>query len=165
MSQLFISGCQSIRASTSASVLPMNIQDWFPLGLTGLISLQSKGLSRVFSKTTVQKHQSFGAQPFFMVQLSYPYMTTGKTIALSRWIFVGKVMSLLSNVLSRFVIAFLPSIKHFLISWLQSPSAENPRDSTQKIICEIIKVAGYKINIQKSVAFLYSNNEISERES
>ena len=62
MSQFFTSGGQSIRASVSASVLPMNIQNWFPLGLTGLISLQSKGLSRVFSNTTVQKHQFFGAQ-------------------------------------------------------------------------------------------------------
>ena len=58
-----------------------------------------------------------------MVQLSHPYMTTGKTIALTRWTFVGKVMSLLFNMLSRFVIAFLPRSKHPLISWLQSPSA------------------------------------------
>ena len=65
MSQLFASSGQSIRVSVSASVLPMNIQDWFPLGLTGWISLQSKGLSRVFSNTTVQKHHFFGAQPFF----------------------------------------------------------------------------------------------------
>ena len=63
MSQFFTSGGQSIGISASASVLPKNIQDWFPLGLTGLISLQSKGLSRVFSNTTVQKHQFFGAQP------------------------------------------------------------------------------------------------------
>ena len=62
VSQLFASGCQSIGASTSASVLPMNIQDWFPLGLIGLITLLSKGLSRVFPNTTVQKHQFFGAQ-------------------------------------------------------------------------------------------------------
>ena len=62
MSQFFTSGGQSIGASTSASVLPMNIQDWFPLGLTDLISLQSKGLSRVFSNTTVQKHQFFSTQ-------------------------------------------------------------------------------------------------------
>ena len=62
LSCLFTSGGQSIGASSSASVPPMNIQDWFPLGLTGLISLQSKGLSRVFSNTTVQKHQFFGAQ-------------------------------------------------------------------------------------------------------
>ena len=61
---------------------------------------------------------------FFIVQLSYPYMTTGKTIALTRWAFVGNVMSLLFIMLSRLVIAFLPSSKHLLISWLQSPSAE-----------------------------------------
>ena len=63
MSQFFTSGGQSIGASASASVLPMNIQDWFPLGLIGWISLQSKGLSRVFSNTTVQRHQFFGTQP------------------------------------------------------------------------------------------------------
>ena len=63
MSRLFTSGGQSIGASASASVLPTNIQDWIPLGLTGWISLQSKGLSRVFSNTTVQKHQFFDAQP------------------------------------------------------------------------------------------------------
>ena len=101
----------------------MNIQDWFLLGLTGLISLQSKGLSRVFSSTTLWKHQFFGTQlslhPFF----SHPYMTTGKTIALTVWTFVGKVISLLFNVLSRFVIAFLPRSKHLWISWLRSPSA------------------------------------------
>jgi len=62
MSQFFASGGQSIGVSVSASVLSMNIQDWFPLGLTGLISLQSKGLERVFSNTTFQKHQSFDAQ-------------------------------------------------------------------------------------------------------
>ena len=62
VSQLFTSGDQSITASASASVLPVNIQDWFPLGLTGLISLLSKGLLRVFSSTTVQKHQFFGTQ-------------------------------------------------------------------------------------------------------
>ena len=61
-SQPFASGGQSIEASASTSVLPMNIQDWFPLGLTGLISLQSKGLSRVFTNTTVQKHQFFSTQ-------------------------------------------------------------------------------------------------------
>ena len=62
MSQLFTSGGQSIGVSASASVLPMNIQDWFPLGWTGWISLQSKGLSRVFSNITVQKHQFFDSQ-------------------------------------------------------------------------------------------------------
>ena len=92
MSWLFPSGGQSL--GTSASVLPMNIQDWFPLGLTGWISLHSKGLSRVFSNTTVQKHQLW-CSAFFMVQLSHPYMTTGKTISLTRRTFVSKVMSLL----------------------------------------------------------------------
>ena len=71
MSQLFASYGQSIEASASASIVPMNIQGWFPLGLTGLISLLSKGLWRVFSRTTVQKHQFFGPQPFFIVQLSH----------------------------------------------------------------------------------------------
>ena len=66
MSQLIASGGQSIGVSASTSVLPMNIQDWFPLGWTGWISLQSKGLSRVFSNTTVQKHQFFGAQLSFL---------------------------------------------------------------------------------------------------
>ena len=66
MSQFFASGGQSIGVSASTSVLPMNIQDWTPLGWTGWISLQSKGLSRVFSNTTVQKHQFFGAQLSFL---------------------------------------------------------------------------------------------------
>ena len=122
MSQFFASGGQSTGVSVSASVLQMNIQDWFSLGLTDLISLQSKGLSRVFSNTTVQKHQFFGAQ-FSWVQLSHPYMITGKTIAVTRLTFVSKVMSLLFNMLSRLVIAFLLRSKHLLISWLQSPTA------------------------------------------
>ena len=87
MSQLFTWGGQSIGVSALASVLPMNTQDWSPLGWTGWISLKSKGLSRVFSNTTVQKHQFFG---FFTVQLSHPYMTTGKTIALARQTLVAK---------------------------------------------------------------------------
>ena len=90
----------NIGVSASASVLPMNIQDWFSLGWTGWISLQSKELSRVFSNPTAQKHLWHSA--FFIVQLSHPYMTTGKTIALTRQTFVGKVMSLLFNMLSRY---------------------------------------------------------------
>ena len=85
----FSSGGQRIRVSASASVLPMNIQDRFPLGSTGGISLQSKGLSRAFSNTAVQTHQFFGASILY-AQLSHPYMTIGKTIALTRWTFVGK---------------------------------------------------------------------------
>ena len=122
MSQLLASGGQSIGVSASTSVLPMNIHDWSPLEWTGWISLQSKGLSRVFSNTTVQKHRFFSTQ-LFIVQLSHPFMTTGKTTALTRWTFVGKVMSLLFSMLSRLVIAFLPKSKRLLISWLQSPSA------------------------------------------
>ena len=100
----------------------MNIEGWFSLGLTGLISLQSKGLSRVFSNTSL-KASNLWCSAFFMVQLSHPYMTTVKTIALIIWISVSKVMSLLFNMLSRFVIAFLQRKKHLLISWLQSLSA------------------------------------------
>ena len=86
VSCLFASGIQSIGLRASASVFPVNIQGWYPLGLTGLISLLSKGLSRVFSSTTVRKHQFFGAQPSLWSN-SHPYMTTGKTIALTRWTF------------------------------------------------------------------------------
>ena len=103
VSQLFASGGQSTGASASASVLPMNIQSWFLLGLTSLISLQSKRLSRVFSnhssKASILQHSAF-----FMVQLSHPYLATGKTIALTIWMFVGKVTFLFFNILSRFVI-------------------------------------------------------------
>ena len=120
MSQLFTSGGQSIGVAASASILPMYTQDWSPLGWTGWISLQSKGLSRVFSNTTVQKHQFFGSQ-LSSQSYSHIHMTTGKTIALTRWTFVGKVMSLLFNMLSRLVITFLP--RSLLILWLQSPSA------------------------------------------
>ena len=102
MSQVFTSGSQSIGVSASTSVLPMNTQDWSPLGWTGWISLQSKGL-----KSLLQHHSSKASNllhlAFFLVQLSHPYMTTGKTIALTRWTFVGKVRSLLFNMLSRLV--------------------------------------------------------------
>ena len=108
--------------SASASVLLMNIQDWFPLGLTDLISWQSKGLSRVFSAPQ-NKASVLWCSGLFMVQLSQPYMTTRKTKALIIQTFIGKVMSLLYNMLSRFVIAFLPRSKPLLISWMQSPSA------------------------------------------
>ena len=123
MSQFFASGGQSIRVSASSSVLPMNIQDWFPLGWTSWISLQSKGLSSLLRQQHSSKASVLQRSAFFIVQLSHPHMTTGKTIALTRWTFVGKVMSLLFNMLSRLVIAFLPRNTHLLISWLQSPSA------------------------------------------
>ena len=111
MSQLLAWGGQRIGVSASTSVLPINTQDWSPLECPGWISLQSKWLSRVFSNTTVQKHQFFSTQ-LSMVQLSHPYMTTGKTIALTRQIFVGKVMFQFFNMPSRLVITFLPRSKH-----------------------------------------------------
>ena len=112
----------NIGATALASVLPVNNQDWFPLGCTGFISLQSKGLLRVFSNTTVQKHQFFGAQPSLWSNYHIHTWLLEKTIALTIQTFVGKVMSLLFNMLSRFVIAFLPRSRSLLISWLQSPS-------------------------------------------
>ena len=89
--------------------------DWFDLAVLG--TLKSL-LQHHSSKASILRHFAF-----FMVQPSYPYMTIGKSIDLTRWTFVGKVMSLLFNTLSRFVIAFLPRSEHLLISWLQSPSA------------------------------------------
>ena len=128
LSYLFVSGGQGIGASASASVLPVNIQGWFLLGWTGLISLQSNRLSRVFN-TAVQKHLFFWHSAFFIVQLSHPSMTTGKTlagkfycvhfivstgkIALVSQTFVGKVMSLLFTMLSKSIITFLPKSKLF----------------------------------------------------
>ena len=109
--------------SASASVLPMNTQDWSPSGWTGWISLQSKGLSRVFSNTTVQKHQFFGAQLSSLSNSHIHIWPLEKIIVLTRWTFVGKVVSLLFNMLSRLVITCLPRSKCLLISWLQSPSA------------------------------------------
>jgi len=115
MSQLFAWGGQSTGVSTLARFLPKKSQGWSPSEWTGWISLQSKGLllQHHSSKASIFRHSAF-----FTVQLSHPYMTTGKTIALTRRTFVGKVMSLLLNVLSRLVITFLPRSKRLLISWL-----------------------------------------------
>ena len=112
----------NIEVSAPISVLPMNTQDWYPLGWTGWVSLKSKGFSSLFQPHS-SKASILQCSAFFIVQLSHPYMTTGKAIALTRWTFVGKVMSLLFNMLSRMVITFLPRSKRLLISWLQSPSA------------------------------------------
>ena len=122
-SQLSASGGQSIGVLASGSVLPMNI-------LLGLISFRMDWLDLLVVhgtlKSLLQHHSSKASilwcSTFFKVQLSHPYMTTGKTIALTRQIFAGKIMSLLFNMLSRLVIAFLPRSKRLLlISWLQSP--------------------------------------------
>ena len=115
MSQLFTWGGQSLGAS--ASVHPVNIQGWFSLGL-----VLSPCCSRVISSTTAWKHQFFSAHPSLWPN-SHLYMTTGKTISLTTQTFVSKMMSLLFNMLSIFVIVFLPRSKHFLISMLQSSSA------------------------------------------
>ena len=121
MSQLFSSGGQRIGVSAATSVLPMNIQliffrmDWLDfLAVQGNLKIL---LQRHSSKASILRRSAF-----FIVQLSHLYMTTGKTIALTRQTFVGKVMSLLLNMLSRLVITFLPRSKRLLISWLQSPS-------------------------------------------
>ena len=124
-SQLFAWGSQSTGVSALASFLPNKSQGWSPSEWTGWISLQSKGLSRVFSNTTLQKHQFFGAQPPSQSNSHIHTWPTGKTIALSRQTLVGKVMSLLLNMLSRLVITFLPRSKHLLILWLQSPWGVN----------------------------------------
>ena len=106
MSRFFASGNQSIGAS--ASVLPMNIRSWFPWGLTGLVSLLSKGLSTVFSNL---KASILWRSAFFMVQLSHWYMISKKTRALTIWRFASKVISRLFNTLSRFVISYITLFK------------------------------------------------------
>ena len=116
MSQRFTSGGQSIGASASASVLPMNIQVFISFRIYWFDFL---AVQRTF-KHLFQYHNLkvpiLRCSAFFMVQLLHPYMSTGKTIALIVWTFVSKEMSLLFNILSRFVLAFLPKSKHLLIS-------------------------------------------------
>ena len=124
MSQFFTSGGQSIGASTSASVLPRTIQDW-------MISFRTDWFDFLVAhrtlKSFLQHHNSKASilqhSISFMVQLSYLYMTIGKTIALIIHTFVGKVMSVFFNMLVRFIIAFLTRSKCLFISWLQLPSS------------------------------------------
>ena len=123
MSQFFTSGGQSIGASASAVSLFNEYSGLisFRMDLLDLLAVQGtlkSLLQHHSSKASILRHSAF-----FIVQLSHPYMTTGKNVALTRWTFVGKVMSLLFNMLSRLVITFLPRSKCLLISWLQSPSA------------------------------------------
>ena len=129
----------SIRVFPSESTLRMRRPKYWNFSYTispsnehpGLISFRMNWLDLLAVQRTLNRllqHHSSKASilqcsAFFTVQLSHPYMTTGKTIALTRWIFVDKVMSLLFNMLSRLVITFLPRSKRLLISWLQSPSA------------------------------------------
>ena len=106
----------SINPSNEYSGLNSFRMDWFDL-------LAVQGTLKSFLQLHSSKALVLQCSAFYIVQLSHPYMTTGKTIALTRWTFVGKVMSLLFNMLSRLIIAFLPRSKCLLISWLQSPSA------------------------------------------
>ena len=122
MSQLFAWSSQSIGTSASAPVLPLNIQlISFRIGWFDLPAVQ--GTLKSFLQHHCLKASILWCSVFFLTQLSHPYMNTGRTIALTRWTFVGKVMSLLFNMLSRFVIAFLPGSKHLIILGLQSGSA------------------------------------------
>ena len=123
MSQLFTSGGQSTGVSASTSVLPMNTlrTDLLYDGLVG--SPCSPRDSQESSPTPQFKSINSLVLSFLYSSMSHPYMTTGKTVALTRWTFVGKITSLFFNMLSRLVIAFLPRSKRLLISWLQSPSA------------------------------------------
>ena len=121
-SQFFASGGQRIGVSASASVLPMNIQDWSPLGWTSRMDIVVQGTLKSLLQHHSSKTSILQCSAFFIVHLSQPYVTTGKTITLTRQTFVGKVMFLLFNMLSRLFIAFLPRSKCLLVSWLQSPS-------------------------------------------
>ena len=116
MSQFFASGGQSagfnIRSSASISVLPINIQDWFPLGWIGLDLFAVQGTLKSLLQYHSSKASILWHSAFLIVQLSHPYMTTGKTIALDRWMFIGKIMSLLFKMLYRLVLTFLPWSKH-----------------------------------------------------
>ena len=114
VSWLFTSGDRSIGVSASTSVLPMNIQKWFPLGWAGGCPCCPRD-SQESSPTPQFKAPILWHSAFFLVQLSHPYMTTGKTIALTKQTFVGKVISLLFNMPSRLVITFLPRSKHLSI--------------------------------------------------
>ena len=110
--------------SFSFSISPSNEHPGlisFRMGWMDLLTVQ--GTLKSLCQHHSSKASSFWCSAFFTVQISHPYMTTGKTIALTRWTFVGKVMSLLCNMLSRLVTTFLPRSKCLLISWLQSPSA------------------------------------------
>ena len=164
MSQFFTSGGQYFGISASTSVLPMNTQDWFPLEWTGWISLQFKGFSRVFSDTT-QFISINSALSFLYSPTLTSTHTTGKTIALTRWTFVGKVMSLLFTMLSRLIIAFLPrsmqasfnfmAASHHL-QWFWNPRSafpnpcqyqERPRESEQVNNYSIQKKRAYLISL------------------
>ena len=122
MSQLFASGGQRIGVSASTSVLPMNTQNW-PLRMDWLDPLAVQGTLKSLLQHHSSKASILQCSAFFIVQLSHPHMTIGKTIGLTGRTFVGKVLSMLFSMQSRLVITFLPRSKHFLITRLHSPSA------------------------------------------
>ena len=142
----------SIRVSSNESVLPIRWPKYWSFSFninpsneySGLISFRMDWLNLLAVqgtlKSLLQHHSSktsiLQCSAFFIVQLTHPYMATGKTIALTRWTFVGKVMSLLFNMLSRLVITLLPRSKRLLISWLQSPSA---------VVLQLKKIKGSKV--------------------
>ena len=145
MSQFFASGGQSIGVSASASILPVNIQD-FRMDWMGTL------------KSLLQHHSPKASilwcSAFFIVQLSHPYMTIGKTIALTRRNFVDEVTSLLFDMLSRLVLTFLPGSKRLLISWLQSPSA---------VIMEPRKVKSATVStVSPSISHEVMGNQVSD---
>ena len=147
LSRLFASGGQHI----IASVFPVNIQGWFPLGLTDLISLQSKGFFRSLQENNL-KASDLQCSAFFMVQLSNPYMIPRKIIALIVWTFVGKVMSLLCNTLSRFVIAYLPRSKY-----LNLPSAVI-FESWENKICHYFHFCSIYLPWSDGTSFVYMSH-------
>ena len=131
----------------------------------GLISFRMDWLDLLAAqgtlKSLLQHHSSKASilrcSAFFIVQLSHPYMTTGKTIALTRRTFVGKVMSLLFNMLSRLVITFLPSSKRLLISWLQSPSAVilEPRKIKSATVCTVSPSISHEVRGPDTMIFIF----------
>ena len=152
LSWLFTSGGQSIGASTSATVLAMKIQGWFPLGLTDLLAVQ--GILKCLLQHHNWKTSVFQCSAF-LIHLSHQYMTTGKTIALTIWTFVGKVVSLLFNTLSRFGIAFLPRSKCLFISWLSSPSTVILEPKKIKFSTVVLITMNEYVLKQKDLAFLF----------
>ena len=141
--------------------LPVNVQDWFPLGLTGLIYLKSKGLFKSLLQHSSANASIIWHSAFFIVQLWHPYMTTGKTWVSTRQTFVGKVMPLLFNMLSKLVIAFLPRSKHLLISWLQLPSAvilepRKRKSVTVSIVCPSVSHEGVRPEAMMLVFWMLS---------
>ena len=143
--------------SFSFSIIPSNEypglifrMDW--LDLHAVQGTLKSLLQHHSSKASILRHSAF-----FTAQLSHPYMTTGKTIALTRWTFVGKVMSLLLNMLSRLLITFLPRSQHLLISWLQSPSAEilEPRKIKSDTVSTVSPSISHEVMEPDAMIFVF----------